>query len=66
MSPEYTGSIHQGQKQIKCKKYMKSWTEEKEQKPNTVTQSKRVLRKKSLRSKADLSKSSKCRLFLSR
>ena len=44
---------------------MKPWTEEKERKPNTVTQSRRVLRKKSLRSATDLSKSSKCRLFLS-
>ena len=44
---------------------MKPWTEEKERKPNTVTQSRRVLRKKSLRSETDLSKSSKCRLFLS-
>ena len=44
---------------------MKTWTEEKERKPNTVTQSRRVLRKKSLRSETDLSKSSKCRLFLS-
>ena len=45
---------------------MKPWTEEKEQKPNTTTQSRRILRKKSLKSKTDLSKSSKCRLFLSR
>ena len=45
---------------------MKPWTKEKEQKPNTTTQSRRFLRKKSLKSKIDLSKSSKCRLFLSR
>ena len=44
---------------------MKPWTEEKERKPNTVTQSRRVLRKKSLRSETNLSKSSKCQLFLS-
>ena len=44
---------------------MKPWTEEKERTPNTVTQSRRVLRKKSLRSETDLSKSSKCQLFLS-
>ena len=49
----------------KVQKSMKSWTGEKERKPNIVTQSRRVLRKKSLRSKTDLSKSSKCRLFLS-
>ena len=45
---------------------MKPWTEEKEQKPYIATQSRRVLRKKSLRSEFNLSKSSKCRLFLSR
>ena len=69
MSPEYTRSIHQGKKtnQVhKVQKSMKLWTEEKEQKPNTATQSRRVLRKKSLRSETDLSKSSKCRLFHSR
>ena len=44
---------------------MKSWIGEKERKPNIVTQSRRVLRKKSLRSETNLSKSSKCRLFLS-
>ena len=49
----------------KVQKSMKSWTEEKERKPDTVTQSRRVLRKKSLRSETDLSKSSKCQLFLS-
>ena len=49
----------------KVQKSMKPWTKEKERKPNTITQSRRVLRKKSLRSKIDLSKSSKCRLFLS-
>ena len=44
---------------------MKPWTEEREWKPNTATQSRRVLRKKSLRSETDHSKSSKCWLFLS-
>ena len=44
---------------------MKPWTEEREWKPNTATQSRRVLRKKSLRSETDLSKSSKCWLFIS-
>ena len=47
-------------------KSMKPWTKEKEQKPNTTTQSRRFLTKNSLKSKIDLSKSSKCRLFLSR
>ena len=44
---------------------MKPWIEEKERKPNTVTQSRRFLRKKSLRSETDLSESTKCWLFLS-
>ena len=47
---------------------MKPWTEKKkktkERKPNTATQSRNVLGKKSLRSETDLSKSSKCQLFL--
>ena len=38
---------------------MKPWTKEKERKPNTITQSRRVLRKKSLRSETNLSKCSK-------
>ena len=49
----------------KVQKSMKSWIGEKERKPNIVTQSRRVLRKKSLRSETNLSKSSKCQLFLS-
>ena len=49
----------------KVQKSMKPWTKEKEWKPNTATQSRRLWRKKSLRSETDLSKSSKCRLFLS-
>ena len=61
VSPEYTGSTSRTKTNqvYKVQKSMKPWTEEKEQKPNTTTQSRRVLRKKSLRSETDLSKSSK-------
>ena len=44
----------------------KSWAKVKEWHPNTTTQSRRVLKKKSLKSNTIFSKSSKCRLFLSR
>ena len=44
---------------------MKPWAKEKERKPNTATESRGVLRKKSLRFETNLSKSSKCWLFLS-
>ena len=40
MSPEYTGSIHQGQNTTqahKVKKSIKPWIEKKERKPNTTT-----------------------------
>ena len=50
----------------KVQKSMKPWIEGKEWKPNTITQSRSVLRKKSLRFETDLSKSLKCRLSLSR
>ena len=45
-----------------------NWKKKKKKKgkPNTATQSRRTLKKKSLRSKIFFSKSSKCRLFLSR
>ena len=47
----------------KVQKSMKLGTKEKERKPNTATQSRRVLRKKSLKSETDFSKSSKCQLL---
>ena len=40
----------------KVQKSMKPWTEKEEQKPNTATQSRRVLKKKSLRSETNLLK----------
>ena len=48
MSPEYTSSIYQGQNTTQAHKVQKSikpWIEKKEQKLNTVTQFKRVLKK---------------------
>ena len=47
----------------KVQKSMKPGTEEKERKPNTATQSRRVLREKSLKSETDFSKSSRCQLL---
>ena len=40
----------------KVQKSMKPWTEKEERKPNTATQSRRVLKKKSLRSETNLLK----------